>query len=101
MYHNPAAPWDLGSVKAISFDVWAPVDLDGQASVVFRINRGKKTSSAPAVVLKKGWNEIAVDLSGDWLASETRAGATKLSWLLATGQSGLSGEVVFDNLRAE
>jgi hypothetical protein len=55
---------------------------------------------APAVVLKTGWNNVVVDLNGQWLPPQGRAELSGLEWSLSAKDRHAKDYLVFDNLRA-
>ncbi len=96
------APWDLAGVGSLAMDVYVPGDISGRLSLTLSLRANEAAHAAPAVALKRGWNQVQVPLDERWLPTATRGAAEQVEWTLTSPEHrSLRGWIACDHLHAQ
>lgn len=94
---NPV--WDLSRVRQLTMDVYQP-ESPGVLQLSLMLVSRNARSRAPAMALRAGWNKVAVELEGDWLAPATRARVEQMEWELSAREKEFAGWILLGNLKS-
>jgi hypothetical protein len=92
--------WDLSRVGDLTTDLYVPEGL-GDVELGLTLTANGAKYRAPPLALEAGWNKVAIDLDGTWLAPEARTGIEQLEWGLTAGDPRRAGWVIFGPIWAK
>jgi hypothetical protein len=95
---NP--PWNLTAVKALVLQIQAPDSLPDNLKLAVVLNsKDADLVSAPRP-LRRGANQMAFELTGDWLPEKYSAGVEQVAFTLESTNTKFAGTIIFQRLSA-